>query len=106
MRVSRTYIVQLKLLGFKQQRKKLHLEKPYHGVARDVGVVAGLGKCPGLVPGEVKRFKLALELGAMALHAIIGDWIALCLEPFGKFLVAAERALGHTALQFGPEFVG
>jgi hypothetical protein len=42
----------------------------------------------------------------MALHAIIGDWIALCLEPFGKFLVAAERALGHTALQFGPEFVG
>jgi hypothetical protein len=55
-----------------------------------------------MLGGQLDRLDLAPEPGAVALDAILGDLVALGLEPLSEFLIAAEGAFSHAVLQFSP----
>jgi hypothetical protein len=55
------------------------------------------------VNGQLHRVKLLMQLGTVTLDAIVGDLVALSLEPIGELLIAAKGALDDAALQFPAE---
>jgi hypothetical protein len=59
-----------------------------------------------VIIGEANGLKVAVELGAVPLEAVVGDFIALSLELLRELLIAAESAVNHLVLEFGPYLWG
>jgi hypothetical protein len=48
----------------------------------------------------LEGLELPAQADTVALHAVIGDAIALGLQPFGERLIAAERTVDDETVEF------